>query len=366
MTDTPIVDQLKQVVQNLKTPNSYLEFINTDFQTVVSEVNGILSQINAWKAAFAQTGILTGQSNSVTAQWVSQQITAANNTLKSLLPAMVASEIGDIEAWVTTQITAASTVINNSIASIMTNFSNGSKLLDFNFTTPTGQPTYLFGTNDQLTISPYTTTTLNVNLATYLSSTTQQNTINGKNTVLSMDSNAANLGSFTCSATGTGDTSLAGLSFLNSNYAIKLGVRSDGFFGIGGLSRSTWSWYSDANGNMVAAGDVAAYSDPRLKENFTIVTDPFAIIDRIDGGTFTWKKGIPHTACKAGRRDYGILADQVEAVMPEIVSHSIEIDDQTYRVVAYEKIVPVMLEALKQLRKENQELKGRLDQIGGA
>lgn len=69
-----------------------------------------------------------------------------------------------------------------------------------------------------------------------------------------------------------------------------------------------------------AAGNVTAYSDPRLKENFAKVENPLEILSKLDGGTFNWKRGYSHMECKAGSRDYGILADQVERVIPEIVT----------------------------------------------
>lgn len=148
----------------------------------------------------------------------------------------------------------------------------------------------------------------------------------------------------------TGDAGLAMMAFhAQGRYAIKMGLRDDGYFGIGGGTRAVWSWYSDPSGNMVAAGNVSAYSDPRLKEKFEQIQAPLELLKKLDGGTFVWKEGIVHTACKAGKRDYGILADQVEAVMPEIVSQSIELDGESYQTVDYSKIVPVMIEAIKEL-----------------
>lgn len=149
---------------------------------------------------------------------------------------------------------------------------------------------------------------------------------------------------------GTGDAGLAMQSFVcQGAYAIKVGLRADGYFGLGGWSRAAWSWYSDPSGNMVAAGNVTAYSDPRLKEDFKRIEDPLKILYSLDGGTFRWKHGYQHTECKAGKSDYGVLADQVEAVMPEIVTESIELDGQRYKTVSYEKIVPVLIEAVKSL-----------------
>ena len=160
-------------------------------------------------------------------------------------------------------------------------------------------------------------------------------------------------------AGGTGDTGLAAMVFhCSSAYATKLHLRHDGFFGLGGYSRAAWTWYLDNGSNMVAAGNVTAYSDPRLKENFKRIDDPMAILNKLDGGTFNWRHGFPHIACKAGKRDYGILADQVQAVMPEIVTNSIDIDDEVYLTVAYDKLVPVLIEAVRQMDARIKELEG--------
>jgi hypothetical protein len=172
---------------------------------------------------------------------------------------------------------------------------------------------------------------------------------------MSQDSGATK-GSFVCRATGTGDANLAGMTLWNDAYAIKFGIRADSYVGLGGWSRTAWSWYSDPSGNMVAAGNVTAYSDPRLKENFEVIQDPIGILKKLDGGTFNWKRGIQHIEAKAGKRDYGVLADQVESVMPEIVTESIELNGQSYKTVSYEKLVPVLIEAIKQQQEQIEEL----------
>ena len=92
-------------------------------------------------------------------------------------------------------------------------------------------------------------------------------------------------------------------------------------------------------------------------ENFEIIKDPIGILKKLNGGTFNWKHGIQHTEVKAGKRDYGILADQVESVMPEIVTDSIELEGQSYKTVSYEKLVPVLIEAIKQQQIQIDELK---------
>ena len=96
-----------------------------------------------------------------------------------------------------------------------------------------------------------------------------------------------------------------------------------------------------------------------MKRDFQRVGDPLAILSKLDGGTFTWRHDIPHIAPKAGKRDYGVLADQVKAVMPEIVSPSIEIDGAVYDTVSYEKLVPVLIEAVKALHARVIELESK-------
>lgn len=150
----------------------------------------------------------------------------------------------------------------------------------------------------------------------------------------------------------TWDSGMAMISFLcGASYGIKMGLRADGTFGIGGWSRGVWSWYSNPNGDMVAAGNVSAYSDPRLKEDVCPIENALAIIEQLEGVRFTWNN---RTALigRPGQRDIGVLADQVEAVLPEIVGRSVPDDEnggEQWQIVAYDKLVPVLIEAVKTL-----------------
>lgn len=154
---------------------------------------------------------------------------------------------------------------------------------------------------------------------------------------------------------GAGDGGMAMIGFhAQGYYAIKMGVRSDGYFGLGGWSRAAWSWYSATNGDMVAAGNVGAYSDPRLKDDVEVIGGALGIIERLRGVRFTWNDKTKLIG-KPGERDIGVMADEVEAVLPEIVGRSIPDDEnggEQWRVVAYDKLVPVLIEAVKELAVE--------------
>ena len=112
---------------------------------------------------------------------------------------------------------------------------------------------------------------------------------------------------------GTGDANVAAIAFhCTGSYAIHMHLRADGYFGLGGWSRGAWSWYSDPSGNMVAAGNVTAYSDEKLKKNWRSLPIDFiselanvkhGIYDRIDEDI----------------TQVGVSAQSLQKVMPEAV-----------------------------------------------
>jgi hypothetical protein len=163
---------------------------------------------------------------------------------------------------------------------------------------------------------------------------------------------------------GTGDTNLAGMTFnCSGTYATHLHLRNDSYIGFGGYSASAWRWYLQmTTGDMTAAGDITAFSDIRLKENIQPITSPLEKIKKLNGVSFNWKKDMKDVIGHPGKADFGILAHEVEEVLPEIVHgspHEAPEGDK-YKTVAYDKLVPVLLEAVKELSKEIEELKVKL------
>jgi hypothetical protein len=160
----------------------------------------------------------------------------------------------------------------------------------------------------------------------------------------------------------SGDTDVASLGFLcGSAYGMKLYLRGDGYMGMGGWSRGAWSWYTAVDGTMVASGNIAAYSDPRLKNDVVEIEDALDIIKSLRGVRFTWNHKT-NLIGRPGERDIGILADEVEAVLPELVGRSIPDDEnggERWKIVAYDKLTPVLIQAVKELAAEVEALKGR-------
>jgi len=109
-------------------------------------------------------------------------------------------------------------------------------------------------------------------------------------------------------------------------------------------------------GRIDASNDVVAFStsDIRLKENITPILNPISKIEAIGGYTFDWKPEHKDLHGFEGH-DVGVIAQEIEVIMPEVVTTR----DSGYKAVKYEKLVPLLIEAIKDLQKQVDELKNR-------
>ena len=151
---------------------------------------------------------------------------------------------------------------------------------------------------------------------------------------------------------GTGDNGLAAMSFHCAGYyATHMHLRHDSYFGIGGWSASSWRWYVQmSTGNMTASGNVTAYSDIRLKKGIEPLHGCLDKLIGLNGVSFRWKD-LPDIVGHPGQKDFGIIAQEVEKVFPEVIHESAHEspDGDKYKTVAYDKLVPVLIEAIKEL-----------------
>jgi len=106
-----------------------------------------------------------------------------------------------------------------------------------------------------------------------------------------------------------------------------------------------------------ASGDVIAFgsSDKRLKDNITPIENPLEKMDKIGGYTFDWNE--KQDAYKG--HDVGVIAQEIEEVLPELVTTR----DTGYKAVKYEKIVPLLIESIKENTKKIKELEEEINQI---
>ena len=101
--------------------------------------------------------------------------------------------------------------------------------------------------------------------------------------------------------------------------------------------------------DLQVGGDITAFasSDINLKDNITVIPNALDKINAISGNTFTWKSGTSSIADPLqGQDDTGVIAQEVEALgLPGITTTR---EDGT-KAVRYEKLVPVLIQAIKEL-----------------
>ena len=112
---------------------------------------------------------------------------------------------------------------------------------------------------------------------------------------------------------------------------------------------------TNVDGTLTSTGDVVAFysSDERLKDNITNIHKPLAKIDKIGGYKFTWNDKQDTYLGK----DVGVLAQEIEAIMPEVVTTR----KNGYKAVKYEKIVPLLIEGIKELNKKIEDIEKNCD-----
>jgi len=106
-----------------------------------------------------------------------------------------------------------------------------------------------------------------------------------------------------------------------------------------------------ATGNIIAEETVVSESDVRLKKNITPIQNPYEIVKGMNGVMYSLKRDQVEPA----KRYCGLVAQEVEKVLPEVV----EAQANGMLSVAYGNIVGVLVEAVKNLIEEVEELKGK-------
>ena len=111
-------------------------------------------------------------------------------------------------------------------------------------------------------------------------------------------------------------------------------------------------------GRIDASNDIVAYSssDERLKYNIAPIENALGKVKSLTGVEFDWKPEYKHAHGYEGH-DTGIIAQQVEAVMPSAV----RTNDTGFLAVRYEKLIGLLIEGMKEQQAQIDELKAKLD-----
>jgi len=148
--------------------------------------------------------------------------------------------------------------------------------------------------------------------------------------------------------------------FFDETWNPKLKVRSGNdsgvelYHGNTGEKLRTTSTGVNITGELQVTGDITAFysSDERLKDNITPIDDPLAKVLSLGGYTFDWNENTNNEGTETG-----VIAQEVEALgLPGIVTTR----DNGYKAVRYEKLVPLLIEAIKELSDKVEALEQKL------
>ena len=102
----------------------------------------------------------------------------------------------------------------------------------------------------------------------------------------------------------------------------------------------------ESDGDFHADGDVYAFSttvasDENLKKDIVTVADAVTKVEALKGVTFKWNKNDADSA--------GVIAQDVEKVLPQVVKTVADIDGNNYKAVNYSGLTSILIEAIKDL-----------------
>lgn len=110
---------------------------------------------------------------------------------------------------------------------------------------------------------------------------------------------------------------------------------------------STTKLYFNPLTGTFSATSFNSLSDENYKENIETIIDGLNIVDKINPVSFNWKDN--------NKKSYGVIAQEIEKIIPEIVDTT----ENDIKTVSYDQIIPFLIQAVQQLKKEIEDLKSQ-------
>ena len=177
----------------------------------------------------------------------------------------------------------------------------------------------------------------------------------------------------------TGNQTITGNKTFSDNTRLYLGTGNDfGLFHngtdnyidltLGNLfirDNTTTRWtFSRTTGNFSATGDITAFSsDIRLKTNIEPIQNALDKVLSLNGFTYNFNEIGKGLGFDIGIRHSGVSAQDVQRVLPEAVCPAPA--DKNYLTVKYDKLVPLLIEAIKEQNVKIEYLEKKIEEIEG-
>jgi hypothetical protein len=367
-TDTLVGKATTDTLTNksISLTNNTITFTSAELKTACSDETGSGVLVFATSPTFTTSIILNGTSSGTTAV---QASSSASGTLT--LPAATDTLVGKA---------TTDTLTNKSIDLANNTFTATSAQLRTAVSDETGSGVLVFGT------SPTITTSLITDSTTFALANTTATTINFAGAATTLNIGAAsgattNLnGILAIKGSSSGSVKLqAAASAGSATYTLPNSAPAADGYALVSTASGTMSWaqaHSGSSGDYqfnsigvgtaasTTAGEIRAtnqitsyYSDDRLKTRGANIENALDKVLALNGFHYTANETAQALGFVA-KPEVGLSAQEVQAVLPEVVVDA-PVDSQ-YLTIHYERMIPLLVEAIKAQQKQIEELKAKL------
>jgi hypothetical protein len=149
----------------------------------------------------------------------------------------------------------------------------------------------------------------------------------------------------------------ARLRIFNTSELNGMVIKENGYIGMGNSAPTV---RLQVTGDIIA-NSIAGSSDARFKTNITPIANPLQKVLALRGVNFNWNTSEFPQKMFSEKRTLGFIAQEVEKVLPEIVQT--ENTTEGYKSVQYDKVVALLVEAMKEQQKQINQLKRELKKL---
>lgn len=149
----------------------------------------------------------------------------------------------------------------------------------------------------------------------------------------------------------------ARLRIFSNSEANGMIIKENGFIGMGNSAPTV---RLQVTGDIIA-NSIAGSSDARFKSNITPITNPLEKVLQLRGVNFYWNTSSFPQRMFSDKRTLGFIAQEVEKIIPEVVQT--ENTTEGYKSVQYDKVVALLVEAIKEQQKQIESLKVQVKKL---
>lgn len=145
--------------------------------------------------------------------------------------------------------------------------------------------------------------------------------------------------------------------FNGSDATTGLSIKENGFVGLGNIAPTV---RLQVTGDIIA-NSIAGSSDIRFKKDISPIENPLTKVMQLRGVNFNWNTDAYPQRMFSDKRTMGFIAQEVEKIVPEIVQT--ENTAEGFKSVQYDKVVALLVEAVKAQQKQIQHLKREVKKL---